>query len=274
MTDIADKRPNAIVYYTKDHKMINGTLFYCFEYFIFLKRYIPELVFVVCNADDRDLTSYREIFLDKYTFPENYLEDILNFKSRVSYVGAKLKNILILDVHTYDRMLCFLGVAQNVLVYSNENHNHLNERENHTFYGFYDYQRFNKKVRLKLYPQIHKTYDDSKKKKIFVSSGNSPNEIYKDVYNNDEVIYKKNTTHLFEMFKYIKEVHYLPTLFDLNNRIVVESFIHNIPFKVLGEKVMDSVQERLLLLEKGNLSDLSLDRGDTMIGDYVNVCRS
>jgi len=273
---------DAIVYTSKPEKKVNGSMFYCFEYFIFLKQYLPRLKFIIMNVDRRnsntasDLEFFKNIFKDKYNFDHTHLNDIIFIKA-VEFMMLNIKHVLMFDVHTYSQMQDYLGRVETVFLYANKpnSQNYVNKNPRDTFYGWYDYQYANVKARLKLYKEIHKTFA-VRGDKIFITSPNGDNEAVAkmlDIDPDDVLIKLPNDHHqgLFERINKIIYWHFGNN--DANNRLIVEAAIHNIPVEIhVNDHTDDSVQERKKLIEAGQVDELFLNKDDIMIKDFLKVC--
>lgn len=267
---------DAIIYYHKPKKVVNGTAFYAFEYFVFLKKYIPNLQFIFVGGELSNLKYLQEIFLDKYNFQNKILKDMLSL-TPVEFMLANVKNALIFDVHSYKHMQDYLGRTENVLLYCNkpDGEKFFNQRNRDTFYGWYDYQSYHVKTRLKLYADIHKTYKE-KGNKTFISSPNGDNIAVANTLgiDVDDVYIKEPNSHHEKLFEKINKIvywHYGNN--DANNRIIIESAIHNIPLEVYTNGTEgDSVYDRMNLVKEKQADECYLNINDVMVQDFINVC--
>lgn len=267
---------NAILYHSNSHKKINGTLFYCFEYFIFLKQYLPDIKYFLINTDLDDLELFKSVFREKYTFDDSFLDDIIPLKKYTDFLRLPVENLMVLDVNSYGKLSPFTGKVKSIRVYSNDNHKFLNKKSSHTFYGWYEYQDYNKPTRLKLYKDIHRTYETTGDK-TFISSPLTDCMSIIDRVGLDEkdVFIKQGNAHNASLFESINKIIYWHTGKDTNNRIVVEAYIHDIPLQVYYNGYLnDSIKERCDVIESGNIEDLFLDDTDIMIKDFVNDCKN
>lgn len=266
---------NAVLYNSNSHKKINGTLFYCFEYFLFLKNQTPDLKYILLNTSEKDVEMFKGIFQEKYHFDESVLNDIINLTKITDYIKLDVQNLLVLDIHSYEKVKDFTGKAKSVRIYSNESHKHLNKKPHHKFYGFYDYQDFNYKTRLKFLIPAHKTFK-KKGNKTFVTSLNIDYSIVVNDLglNKDEIFVKNLNSHNSNLFESVdKMIYYHSGNTDTNNRAVVEAFIHKIPLKVyLNGYEHDSIKERHQELLKSGLGDFRLTKDDILISDFLGDC--
>jgi hypothetical protein len=259
---------NCILYNVLNNKQINGTLFYAFEYYCFLNKF-TDIKFVIFKNEDNEYL--KSIFFDKYTDPF-LIDKIIFINSYKDLVNLKIKNSLMLDLNTYKKLSPFLKNSK-MRVYSNKIDDFKND--NASFYGFYDYQHFHKKTRLKFFVDIHKIFD-KKEDKIFVSflTGDFKQILNSLKLNENDTLYKTLSEHNYNLFKRINKIIYFHTGYmDVNNRIVVESFIHKTPLEVhYNGHYNDSVFERTEELNKNGLKEFILDENDILIKDFLKDC--
>jgi len=267
---------NAVIYSPIRGKRINGTLFYCFEYFAFLKQYVPNLKYFLLDATSADIEWYKGVFKEKYSFDASILDDIQSV-TRTEFATLPVENLLVLDVQTYKRITHFTSRVKQVRAYSDERHGFLNKKPNHTFYGWYDnYQEFNVRTRLKFFVDIHNRYEHHGDK-TFVSNlnGNKDQIIIELKLNPREVYVKELNKHHSGMFAHINKVIYYHTGFtDTNNRIIVESFIHEVPVVLhLRGYTHDSIKERYDTLVRDGLEPFILTTKDPLIQSFIEDCK-
>ena len=265
---------NVLLYKQNEFKRINGSLFYSFEYFIFLKQYVADLkFFIITNSSIDDI---KNILTEKYAFDASILQDVLCV-SKLKYYEMNVENVMMLDVDTYENIKDFLNKTKNVFVYSHRSHKHLNEKPNVCFYGWYDYQNFNKKTRLKFFFDCYKLHGDLGDK-VFLThlNGNVENIIQELNLNRDKLMFKKPNEHNKNLFREVgKIVYYHTGCQDTNNRTIVESFIYKIPLEIHFRGYNnDSVYERFHTIQEHGLRQFQLDENDIMIRDFLDECHS
>ena len=264
---------NCVAYSLVDHKKINGTLFYAFEYFVLLRDLGWNVKFLLLGTSAGDLDYIKSVFIDKYNFNIEYLKYIVNVQRYTDAHKLNIENVIMLDILTYNKYHMLLG-AHNILAYSNDVHDHLNNRDNTIFYGWYEYQIYNKKNRLKVYADIHKKYAD-KGNKIFVSSPDIDYEvIIKELsLNPKNILVKDNNIAHSNLFKKVGLIIYYQSRKDTNNRLIIESHIHNIDFILYNSDhfPFDSLVDRKNIIDSGNIDQLLLDENDIMIQDFIRL---
>lgn len=260
---------NAIIYNVLNNKQINGTLFYAFEYYVFLLKYTDLNLIIFGDADSGFIKS---IFNDKYNVDDAVIERIIFINRHRDLITLNLKNVMFLDLRSYSSLKPFIRHAK-FKVYSNKIERYEDDRS--IFYGFYNYQHFNKKTRLKFFQNIHNIYTE-KGNLLFVSSLAGDNEkIIKELnLNEKEVLVKTLNVHNENLFKRIDKIIYYHTgMLDVNNRIIVEAYIHNIPIRIIfNGHFNDSVFERYNELSQNGLGEFILTDDDILIKDFLKDC--
>lgn len=263
---------NAVIYYVNSHKKINGTLFYCFEYYSFIKQYIPDLKIILLNTSDEDMKFIKEIFIEKYLIDN---VNCLNLTKITDFAKLNIQNLLILDINTYKKIKDFSYKIDKIHIYSNDTNNYLNKKNNHIFYGWYDFQNFNIKTRIKLFKELHRTFKD-KGNKTFITFLNADNKyvLYNLGINDEDVYVKKLNEHNKNLFQNINRIIYWHNgQLDKNNRTLIESQIHNIELLVyLNGYEHDSIKERWDTIQQGNVDEYYLTIDDILVQNFIKDC--
>jgi len=223
------------------NKIINGTLFYAMEYFLTLNEIEPTQLILKC--DIKTYNFIMECFHIKYNY--NHKLDKFILHSNYTSLPKLIKNnVLILDTQTYNK--CKYLIKNKIFLYSQNGKNDVFDNT----YGFYKYQNFKIKTRLKLGLKYHKKYI----------------ELYDSF---SSAIDMKNTTKLPNNFTNIMKVknwHYVHNGFDTNNRFIIEAryFNKNITIQESTELIDDSINDRLT----SNIEEFILDKNDKLIKDF------
>jgi len=214
-----------VVYKHKPNNKINGTFFYCFEYFQFLKKFV-DVKFYIVDISEKDINLISKIFTEKYTSNFN---DVVPIKI-IDLYKLKLDQTLILDVMTfYD---CKEFLTNQIHCYSNNDHSMFRYKNNRTvtYYGSYSqYQKFD------IFSHIKFNFDIFRKLTknghgVFISALNQ--EYIRCNINRWQqefgrpIIIKKSHSGQGNMFEHIDGVHYVHTQRDTNNRIIPEAFFY------------------------------------------------
>jgi hypothetical protein len=252
-----------VVYKFKSDNKINGTLFYCFEYFKFLKKFV-DVKFYIVDITKNDLELTLKIFEEKYN---TSFEDIIPVKITELY-KVKLDRTIILDILTfYD---CKEFLTNEIHCFSNDTHELFRYKNDRTvtYYGSYDYQSYDVFSYLKLNFEIFKPC--SNQSGVFVSCLDSKyiRYEYARLQNqfNKPIILKKRHTAVGDLFDQIDSVHYIHVVRDTNNRIIPEAFFYN--KKVTIEDlypILDSVQLRYQDCLLNGLTNYTLTENDEII---------
>jgi len=258
---LKEKLHNSVYYYFIKDKKINGTLFYCFEYFEFLNNY-RDTYFYIYDISKEDLEFVKNIFKNKYNFNEEILEKIIPINNiREIYNSQGYKN-LILDIRTFNKISPFL--KNDIYAFVNERGNLFKSKIKKIFYyGSYDYQSYDIYNILKFNFNIFKPFENPKNGKEFISAGNLKN-LPKNVD-------KKKPNEFFNIFKEYEKFKYIHNYLDVNNRFIVECFFYERELEFVNEiKVIDSAVLRYEDCLNGNLEEYKLTKDDKIIQGILN----
>ncbi len=248
----------AIIYFHQVDNKINGTLFYCAEYFLELRKHLTknEINFYIINLNDKDKKIIEEVFRDKYQLTINFIQ------IKVTQMrGLNLDKILVLDINTLIKIKDFY--RGNIIAFSNKAHNI--KQKNIVFYGSYHYQNYKHDCILKLGLDNHREVMNGSL--TFISC---PNKGLADLKWNTKIkkdyIFKDLNIPHIGLFDKIDLIIYVHVGLDTNNRIIIESFYHNKEIIIQeSTNIKDSVQERYNDCLKGNLNKYLLNENDLMI---------
>lgn len=267
-----------ILYHFIKHKRINGTLFYAFEYFVFLNKYKDTDLWLF-DISDKNLEYVKNIFKDRYNFDHKLLDKIksVHLKDFIKYPNK----IIILDNRTYENLRKFFPKAK-VLWHKTDikQYNYLDEKinPNDITFGSYHFQKYEVKQHLQfnwdIYPEIKTSTN-----KIFISKLSMSNESALDILDSknifidkSKIFIKNDSTHynnLFEEFNtfiYIKNPH----ITDTNHRLLVESYYYNKNIILVDDYKNDSVYIRFQELQKYGIDYFRLSTKNKMIEEYLD----
>lgn len=274
-----------IIYNFINNKKVNGTLFYCFEYFIESNNH-KNTDFLIYDISKEDLLYIKQIFLDKYTFDITLLNRIKIIEKRTHLITkfTKYTKTLFLDVRSFNTLHQFIKNKDNTILCFNNTknpHKYSSKRNSFIFYGSYDYQTYDKYCLLKLNFNIFKKLDvvEGYKDTAFLSIPFLPtdNKIqyqkYIDKMNITEqnVLTKNNNIHNKNLFNTFYAFYYFHIDLDTNNRIIPECFYYNkkITIEFNGNK-NDSIYLRYNDILKNGLSNYNLElKNDIMLMDLL-----
>jgi hypothetical protein len=252
-----------VVYKFKPQNKINGTLFYCFEYFKFLQKYV-DLNFYIVGISAADLEQVIKLFKKKYDADTDRIIPL----RLIELYSLNLDRTLILDVNTfYD---CKEFLTNEIHCFSNEPHEmfrYSNDRTV-TYYGSYSYQNYDVFNYLKLNFEIFKPCKSQSG--VFVSCLD-PKYIrfeYERLQQqfNRPIILKKQHAGVGDLFDQIDAVHYIHVVRDTNNRIIPEAFFHDKAVTI--EEVhteLDSIRLRYNDIVENGLGNYTLTDADKMV---------
>lgn len=255
-----------IVYKFKPHNKLNGTLFYCFEYFKFLRKY-QDVKFYIVDISDNDLNLVRDILVKKYNID---FDNVVPIKL-IQLYSLKLDRTLILDVDTFYKVKEFL--TNEVHCFSNDTHpmfRYKNDRSV-TYYGSYDYQRYDHfcylKLNFEIFPPLQKEGYG-----VFISALDQKYirlniNRWEQQFSPRPITLKKSHSGYGNLFELVDWVHYVHTQQDTNNRIIPEAFFYN--KKVSIEEPLysgvDSIQLRYQDILNNGLDNYTLSENDIMV---------
>lgn len=254
-----------VVYKFKKAKKINGTLFYCFEYYTFLRQFI-DIKFYIVGISDSDIALIKRLFSEKYTVSTDGIIAV----SPSELYFEKLDRTLIFDVMTFYDIKEFL--TGDIHCYSNDSHpmfRYKNERKV-TYYGSYDWQPRDVFSYLKFNFEIFKKYDQTGYG-IFLSANDvaylkSHYHEYQKRF--DRPVYlKKGDDGKGNILEYVDSVHYVHTGQDKNNRIIPEAFFYGkeITLEDLKPEISDSILLRYNDIKENGLEKYTLSKDDEMV---------
>lgn len=262
----------AVFYYFKKHAKINGTLFYCFEYYAFLKKNDPEIKFYLYSISEKDLIYTRKVFENRYEVPAEFIQDVVAINEVAGIHRLPIKKALILDIHTLNQIYYFIPC--DIVCYSNEAHEMIrSDKKSIKYFGYYDYQNFDIKEKLKLNFGIFRKINKTNHNAVFVSSRMFN---YKDFslpkeLEGYQIITKHEDDHRENMFELFDTVFYFHSALDTNNRLIPESFFYNKRIIIeYNNFYKDSIYLRYEDISKNGLGPYTLDENDLVIKEMLN----
>lgn len=254
-----------VVYRFKTHNKINGSLFYCYEYYRYLHSSGADVRFIIVDIPDDDLVVVKRLFKEKYTNTE--VHTIIT-TSRIGLYSFKADKSLVLDIHTLETCKEFL--TGNVHCFANVEHDFFRYKDGRTvtYYGEFPYQPCDITARLKFFFVIHRRFFDHGNA-VFVSSLEFKDSDYnylRRVFPDREIIVKRHHSGIGNIFEYCSTVFYLHTLRDTNNRIIPEAAWHEAEIIVEDRSLIpDSVLSRYNEIEKHGVTGFTLTDYDPII---------
>lgn len=258
---------NKIILYVHPSIVINGILFYCIEHFLYLRSKNIDITFnIIYSGDFNEIV---QIINDKYIISESDLNKIYKIKL-FDLIKYKTEKALILDTNTYNYIEKFNSKINKIFLYSNDNN--YTAREQDDVYGFYHYQKFNIKERLKLGLQFMKP----KKQTIYKSFCSFPIEGIdkldkQKVYTiaSYDVVFKDFVKDL-NMLCFKEIIYYHSKNIDRNNRLIPECFYFNINLVLVNnENTNDSINERYNYCLNNGVDDFIIDDNYKLLNDFI-----
>ena len=264
MQEIKNLKISVYYHFLKDKK-INGTLFYCFEYFVFLNKF-NDTYYYIHKIDTKDLEFVKEVFKTKYDFDHKLLDKIIPVNAISEIYKSQGNKNLCLDVLSFNSIHPF--IQNNFYVFENGNSGgkyfkpQKSKIKNIKYYGSYNYQQYEKYCTLKLNFDIFKKFEEPIEDNCFTSMGMVKNTKDKNTKKSNVFI------NIFEKYKRFKYIH---NILDANNRIIPECFFYKRELEFVDEcKIIDSAVLRYEDCRKGNLKNYWLSKDDEIIQDILD----
>ena len=255
---------------------LNGTLFYCLEYYLFLKQYIKYLKFYIVDISEQDLKLVYDVFYDKYK--KEYIDNLKIIQvKRTEIFSLNLDTLLALDTKTAKHISPFF--KNRFLVFC-DNIRDLKKSDNMILYGSYNnYQVYDKYQLLKLGLHFQKKYEN-KNNKVFISCPDfnkiqNFNEIdFNKILNKENYkIYKKKHNKFYKnLFKEVNDIIYIHVELDTNNRIIPEAFYHDVKLYIIdySKSIIDSITQRYNDIKQNGIQNYIINKNDIIIQDMLN----
>ncbi len=251
------------------HKKINGTMFYAFEYFVFLNNYKPTTLYIN-NITDEYLSEIKELFVERYKFNEDLLDLIIPITTIRDYItiNKTLSKALFLDIRSFNNLHPFL--KSDCVVYANDV-GVVQANKNVTVFGWYYYQNFDVREKLKFNFDIFRAILPRKTDTAFVSAPDQDESIIEKLpIEESNVIFKPKNNSVTNLFESFDTLYYYHSRIDKNNRFIVEAmyFGKNVDITYTGEP-KDSVYYRHKDIVKNGLRAYHLTDKDLLIKEVL-----
>lgn len=255
-----------VVYKFSAYNKINGSLFYCYEHCQYLRNFCDCVLYIV-NATPNDALTISGLFDAKYTVPTNNIK----YLNRVTDLyREQLDKTVVLDINTFTATKAFL--TNEVLCYSNSTHDMFRYRDGRsvTYFGSYDYQRYDVFSYLKLNFGIFTPCKSGYG--VFISGNNVPYMMahereYVEMFAPKPVTIKSKLAGTGDIFDRIDSVHYVHARQDKNNRIIPEAFFHGkaVTMSSPMDLPIDSAYLRYNDITANGLSTYTISEQDAII---------
>lgn len=260
----------AIIYSIKPHRKINGTLFYCFEYFLFISQFEPEIDLVLHNCSDKCLQELLVIFNERYVFNQELIKRILLLEKLSNLHRLSYSKVLFLDVHSLE--LLGMMTRADIFCFSNISNNKIRYREKVIrYYGSYEYQSYDFFELLKFnfpsYRKISKSEDG-----VLVVKHNMDYRTVElpEKFKGRTILYKDPLVPIQSMFEQFSTLLYFQTNdLDTNNRLVPECFFYEKEVLIQKNGKPDSVLFRYEDIIQNGLEKYHLSKNDKIISDFL-----
>lgn len=262
----------AVLYTFKDQNKINGTLFYCLEYFAMARTLDSSVSFFIYNISSKDFEIVLNMFKNKYDLPADFYKHIHAINGVKDLYAIDAMSYLILDIHSFNQIYYFLKAP--IHCYSNENHKMIRSVEKPIkYYGHYEYQRFDIDVKLKLNFDIFKKINDHSDNAVFVSSrlDNYKDIKYPESLKGLKIFTKNKNQHYPNLYELFDTVYYYHSALDTNNRLIPEAFFYKKKIIIeYSDLPTDSIYLRYEDISKNGLGNYTLSKDDVMLINFLN----
>jgi len=258
-----------VFYHIIEHKIVNGSLFYAFEYFEFLNKFEDTYLFLFTNNDH--LENILKYLKQRYTSKNwNKIIQINNIKE---LYNCNVNKALFLDTRSFHNIYCFLKTTE-VLVYNSSYVFNKtlpkSKLKNIYYFGYYYYQDYEIQQLLQINFECFKDIDKSDNK-TFISSGTLNDKLVKNIiqdYNDDKYLLKDNMKFYNNIFESFDKLIYIHNFLDTNNRLIVESFYYGKEVEYIhynSNLRKDSSFFRYLDCKAGNIKKYYLTKDNKII---------
>ncbi len=277
-----------VTYNWQEHNKINGSLFYCFEHFLFYKKYGYDCILTIVGIPFEDIKRVEEAYNDKYQekYTDQIQEGIRYYQSVAKWAQKNDDHHIhvILDIFTLNKVKIFIQKNQKFIYVNNDYSEHLTQCPiftckqilNANWFWYYDYQylpdfKNRTKTPLRLGLEFQKKYKQGEE--IFVSTVYDKDKDLSNIYDSSYILKTKYKI-IPNLFDKIHTVIIHHDSLDTNNRLIAEAFYHG--KKVIVENYYlkrDSVEHRHKLGLTGKLNEISLSTECLMfqkVTDYYN----
>lgn len=265
--------PNNIIFHSIPTKLINGSLFYCFEYFVFANNF-RSTELLIHDITQEDLDYLIGVFKDRYKFKPALLSKIKILEKKTDLIKTKYHRTMFLDVRSFGSLHQFVNnETKEILCYSNGPHSNIRSQYNNiTYYGIYDYQVFDKEELLRFNFDIFKPIKDKKTDTAYFSTALNPGEntlINKMDVKENKVIYKTPSGSTKKLFDSFDTLYYFHTSLDRNNRLIPESFYYGKEVVLVDNGSNDSVSIRYKDILENGIEKYGISKTDVLVLDFI-----
>jgi len=257
---------SSVIMFINKNLLINGILFYCIEHYLYLCKKIDIKLYIIF---DGDINIVKNIIKEKYYISETELKNIIHIK-KTYLLKHNFHKVLILDTETYNNIKLFSKKIDKIFLYSNDAE--YIKRPQDVSYGFYDYQKFDIKERLKLGFQFMKPKKSILNKSFCSALIYGFKEIDKKIIENKatyKVIYKNFNKDL-DIFNFKEIIYYHTHNLDRNNRIIPEAYYFGNKLILINNKnTNDSVNERYNMCKNNSYKIFQIDNNYILINDFL-----
>jgi len=268
----------AVYYKTLPHKLINGTLFYCFEHYVLLSEF-KETSFYLYGCTEEDFNISINLLKEKYNVDSKVFDNIHRISTirELHHVDKKSTKTLILDSYTFSDIYAF--IKRDIVVYNSHYDSPMikSNTKNITWFGYYDYQDFTIKERLSLYFDIFREMDTTKKTDTYYISSpllDITDRIKKLKPKESIQLLKSPDKKIDNLFEKFDTMYYVHTVIDVNNRAIPEAFYYKKNIELIltefSKKCVDSITLRYNDIKENGLQNYTLSKDSLIIKEMLS----
>jgi hypothetical protein len=262
-----------VIYKSKPHKLLNGTLFYCYEYCQVLRQYADVKLYLT-DTTQLEFDWLLTVLQQKYITP---VDCVVRVDKHTDLYALGLSVALVLDINTLTAIKDVM--RSDVVCFSNEPHTMWRPSlpgRSITYFGIYDYQPRDVDAMIKLKFDIHAPATSAPG--VYVSSIDMD---YIAIRAGEwarrfdrPVITKRPNSGRGNIYDDVDWVHYVHTGKETNNRTIPEAFWHgkNVTFENPLNLPTDSAFLRYNDILTNGLQSYMLTDSDEMIQACLKYC--
>ena len=274
---------NIVVIEIHPEKIINGSTFYAFEYFMALNKITPKtsrLVIRIPEYFEETKKLIIESFQEKYNC--NIHIQFCKRKTDVLKLLVYAKCVLFLDIFSFKK---YKDISIQKFVYSNEfyeeDYNKLSDNVKNTtkFYGWYDYQYHNIgcTTKLKINFDIFKELPLMRPNDYTYLHLTDPNidsyniSLIKNRLKLTDILFKKPNEKIDKLFSKISTIYYIQNsdIIDKNNRTLLEAQYYGLNVFYYDFYSTSITNSNINRLKSREYNDFTLSETDILLRDIT-----
>lgn len=286
---------NVVILDLHPFKIINGSLFYAFEYCSMLNSLDCESKLVIHTTDDTNIDIITNTFCERYKCDfengvfvfDNFNVSVFFFTKKVDILKLSYKsnNILFVDIYSYNN---FKDIPKEKHVFSNEYYEPQFKtltkkcQDSTIFYGYYDYQYHTEncdtslKINFDIFRDIERLNNNDyiHLTDPIINNYEMGNVI--DILQLSDPLIKLPSTHIKNLFSNINCLYYYQNsdVIDKNNRSLLEAQYYGIDIFYYDSILTLTSINNIKRLKSRIYTDFTLSQTDKLINNIINLNKS